>query len=279
MIILVISMNSRMNKYYDNTETSSKSRSKKNADLYKNMYEDETYSNIEGILATPKSNEINIEKIREMILRREQEVQSKNQLIKKNLEVDIPALVDEQGEEKNYDIICALKQAKEDKTNLRENKYRRLDDEYLEDLKNPTRKVERVPMEDLENDLHEIKEMLNTLTSSIDLKKLKDSELSLEMFSELKSDTMTLGNEDPIIQAIINETKKAEENKYNKENDEDKMEHEFDTTNMKLNKKDFVENMADLDIDDDKNPLLTVFMIILFVLLAILIIFIFSKMN
>ena len=138
MIILVISMNSRMSKYYDNTETSSKSRSKKNANLYKSMYEEETYSNIEGIVETPKGNEINIEKIREMILRREQEENSKNQLIKKTLEVDIPALVESQEEEKNYDIMCALKQAKEDKDNLRENKYRRLDDEYLEDIKNPT---------------------------------------------------------------------------------------------------------------------------------------------
>lgn len=277
MIILVISMNSRMSKYYDNTETSSKSRSKKNANLYKNMYEDEIYSNIEGILETPKSNEINIEKIREMILRREQEEQSKNQLIKKNVEVDIPTLIDEQSEEKNYDIMCALKQAKED-NNLRENKYRRLDDEYLEDLKNPTRKVERVPMEDLENDLHEIKELLNTITSSMDLKKLKDSELSLDMFSDLKSDTTTLGSDDPIIQAIIKETKEMEENKE-KSKEAEKMDYTFDTTNMKLSKKDFVDNMADLDVDDDKNPLLTVFMIILFVALAILIIFIFSKMK
>ena len=277
MIILVISMNSRMNKYYDNTETSSKSRSKKNANLYKNMYDDEIYSNIEGILETPKSNEINIEKIREMILRREQEEQSKNQLIKKNVEVDIPSLVDEQSEEKNYDIMCALKQAKEENS-LRENKYRRLDDEYLEDLKNPIRKVEKVPMEDLENDLHEIKELLNTITSSMDLKKLKDSELSLDMFSDLKSDTTTLGSDDPIIQAIIKETKEMEENKE-KSKEEEKMDYTFDTTNMKLSKKDFVDNMADLDVDDDKNPLLTVFMIILFVALAVLIIFIFSKMK
>lgn len=273
-------MNSRMSKYYDNTETSSKSRSKKNANLYKNMYEDEKYSNIEGILETPKNNEINIEKIREMILRREQEEKSKSQLVKKSLEVDISSLVEEQSEEKNYDIMCALKQAKEDKNNLRENKYRRLDDEYLEDLKNPIRKVERVPMEDLENDLHEIKELLNTITNNMDLRKLKDAELSLDMFSDLKSDTQTLGSDDPIIQAIIKETKEMEKKDKTKDADDDeKMDYTFDTTNMKLSKKDFVNNMADLEVDDDKNPLLTVFMIILFVVLAILIVFIFSKMK
>ena len=273
-------MNSRMNKYYDNTETSSKSRSKKNANLYKSMYEDETYSNIEGIVETPKSNEINIEKIREMILRREQEEKSRNQLIKKSLEVDIPSLVEEEAEEKNYDIMCALKQAKEDKNNLRENKYRRLDDVYLEDLKNPVRKVERVPM-DLESDLQEIKELLNTITSNMDLRKLKDEELSLDMFSDLKSDTQTLGSDDPIIQAIIKETKEMEKKGKTKDNDDDddKMDYTFDTTNMKLSKKDFVDKMADLEVDDDKNPILTIFMIVLFIILAILIVFIFSKMK
>mgnify|MGYP003295211081 CR=1 FL=1 len=144
--------------------------------------------------------------------------------------------------------------------------------------KNPIRKVERIPMEDLENDLHEIKELLNTITSNMDLKKLKDAELSLDMFSELKSDTQTLGNDDPVIQAIIKETKEMEEKK-NKKDDDDKMDYTFDTTNMKLSKKDFVNSMAELDTDEEKNPLLTIFMIVLFVILVILIVFIFSKLK
>src|SRR5574344_2647380 len=124
------------------------------------MYDDETYSNIEGVVTTPKSNEIDIEKIREILLRREEEENSKNQLVKRDVEVEMPDMAFLDDEDKNYDIMDVLKQAKKENTDLRENKYRSLDNEYIEDLKHPVKKVEKVPIEE---DLKEIKDLLNTL--------------------------------------------------------------------------------------------------------------------
>lgn len=266
-------MASRMEKYCDSAETSNK-RVAKNESLYKRMYEDETYSNIEGVVTTPKSNEIDIQKIREVLLRREEAENSKNQLVKRDVEVEIPDMAFMEDEEKNYDIMDVLKQAKKENTDLRENKYRRLDDEYLQDLKHPVKKVERVPIEE---DIKEIKDLLNTLTSSKELKKLRDTDLSLDMFSDLKSNTGTLNSEDPIIKAIINEAKEIEEknNRFKDlDNDIDKT---FDTTNMKLKTKDYVSKIEDLDKDKERNPILTGFIIFLFIVLAILIVYVFYR--
>ena len=53
-------MASRVEKYYEEVSTSKK-RVVKNRELYKAIYaEDETYSNIEGVLETPVTNEIDI---------------------------------------------------------------------------------------------------------------------------------------------------------------------------------------------------------------------------
>ena len=55
-------MASRVEKYYEEVSTSKK-RVVKNKELYKAIYaEDETYSNIEGVLETPVTKEIDIVK-------------------------------------------------------------------------------------------------------------------------------------------------------------------------------------------------------------------------
>lgn len=266
-------MASRMEKYYDNAQTSdtSSKRIAKNASLYKRMYDDETYSNIEGVVTTPKSNEIDIEKIREILLRREEEENSKNQLVKRDVEVEMPDMAFLDDEDKNYDIMDVLKQAKKENTDLRENKYRSLDNEYIEDLKHPVKKVEKVPIEE---DLKEIKDLLNTLTNSAELRKLKDTDLSLDMLSDLKSNTGTLNSEDPIIKAIINEAKEIEEKNNKLKDEENDIDKTFDTTSMKLKTKDYVKRTEDLDKDKDRNPVLTAFIILLFMALAILIVYV-----
>lgn len=269
MIILVIGMSSRMEKYYDDASTANK-RSERNATLYKKMYDDEIYSNIEGVVTTPKTNEIDIEKIREVLLRREQQENSKNQLVKRDIEVEMPDMNFFDDEDKNYDITDILKQAKEESESSRENKYRSLDSEYIKELKNPVKKIEKIPTE---NDIQEIKELMNTIANSKDLAKLKDTDLSLGMFSDLKANTGTLNSEDPIIKAIINEAREMEErNSLTKE--QENIDKTFDTKGMKLKAKDYVKKTEDLDSDNDKNPILTIFMVILFLILAGLIVYI-----
>ena len=59
-------MKSRMERYYEIDHDTNR-RTRKNADLYQKIYENDEYSNIEGIATTLKPNEIDISKIKEML--------------------------------------------------------------------------------------------------------------------------------------------------------------------------------------------------------------------
>ena len=109
-------MASRMEKYYKNQE--SKRRIVRNESLYQTIYEDETYSNIEGVVATPKANEIDIEKIKELIASREREKNQTRKVERRTLELE-PTIEDEE-EEKNYDIRDILVKAKDSRENPEE---------------------------------------------------------------------------------------------------------------------------------------------------------------
>ena len=137
-------------------------------------------------------------------------------------------------------------------------------DEYLEYLKHPEKKIEKIPMED---DIKEIKNLLNTLTSSLELKKMKDSELSLDMLNELK-DTSTIDTEDPLIKNLISGASKIEENK-NKEEDIDNT---FNTTSMNIKVKDYGD-----DEPKKKNPVLSILVGLLIISVIALGVFILYK--
>ena len=64
-------MASRMEKYYSNNSRTN-TRSVKNENLYRNIYENTEYTNIEGITALDKTNEINLEQIKELLKEREE---------------------------------------------------------------------------------------------------------------------------------------------------------------------------------------------------------------
>ena len=253
-------MVSRMDRYHDTTEDNKLSRSEKNKNIYKRMYEDEEYSNIEAILTTPKNNEIDIQKLKKILLEKEEQEENKNHIVKeiKKIEPDDTVLEDE---EKSYDIMDILNKAKEEKKETRESKYYRLDDELVDDLKNPVKKVEKIP---LENDLNEIKELLNTITSTMDLSKMKDSDLSLDMLSDLKTDTCL--TKDTLIRSVLEDAKKEEKIKI--KNDET-MDNTFNTESIKLGKKDYVDKVEDLDKEEKVPLFLRILLIVLVILFVI----------
>ena len=258
-------MKTRMERIYEETDIeTSASRTARNKRYYNRIDDDENYTNIEATIETPKSNEIDITKIRDLILRREEEENNKNRLVKRDVEIEMPnmALLEDE-EEKNYDIIDVLSKAKEERTS-REDKYHKLDEEYLEYLKHPEKKIEKIPMED---DIKEIKNLLNTLTSSLELKKMKASELSLDMLNELK-DTGTIDTDDPLIKNLINGASKIEEDK-NKEEDIDNT---FNTTSMNIKVKDYGD-----DEPKKKNPVLSILIGLLIISVIALGVFILYK--
>lgn len=263
-------MASRMDKYYEEVDNKL-SRSERNKENYKKMYEDEEYSNIEGVLTTSKKNEIDIEKLKKVLEELEQKEESKNHIVK-DIKVTEPDTSFLEDETKTYDIMDILNKAKEENKTTREKKYYRLDDELVDDLKNPVSKVEKIP---LENDLNEIKELLNTITNTMDLSKIKDSDLSLDVLSDLKTETEL--TKDTLIRSVLEDAKKEEKKIYKKE---EQMDNTFNTKSIKLGKKDYVENTEDLD-KEEKQPLviriLRIVLLLLFISGAIYLGYVFLK--
>ena len=121
---------SRMDRYYKNDYTSNK-RTSRNQDLYKSIYEDTEYSNIEGIANIDRSNEIDIAKIKDMLKSRE-DYQSGREL-KSFIPKEEPVKYEtfEREEDRVYDIRDILTQAKTNKT---EEKYHNLDQKNVDIL-------------------------------------------------------------------------------------------------------------------------------------------------
>lgn len=105
-----------MEKYYKGG-TSVKSRSDRNQDLYRTIYEEGEYTNVEGISIIEKNEKIDIEKIRELIGSAKQEEKPKE----KTKPVYEP-MYQEEEEEKSYDIKYVLDKAKSERPEV-ENKF------------------------------------------------------------------------------------------------------------------------------------------------------------
>lgn len=249
------SMASRMERYYKTRDT--KRRIIRNEDLYQTIYEDETYSNIEGVVATPKANEIDIEKIRELIASHEHQRAQTRKLVKEPVYEETRAIEEDQ---KNYDIRDVLSKAKDTRKNPEE-EYRNLKNTEYNILKN----IKINNKQSIEQE-EELKELINTLTNTSLLNKMSDDELSLNMFNDLKSDTM-IGNSESI-RTILDE---AREENVSKTGEMDKS---FFTSSLNFKEKDF-EKIQDLTKSINKNnKTLKVVLTILFISVAVILLFI-----
>ena len=253
-------MASRVEKYYEEVSTSKK-RVVKNRELYKAIYaEDETYSNIEGVLDTPVTNEIDIVKVQAMVLKQQEEEKKRMQLVKKDLELpEVENLEDTLT--KNYDIRDVLAQAKEESTI--DNKPRKLKDFDFDGLKERLNNKKVYTEEEQERDIRELQELIHTIAGdNPELNKLADRDLSLEMFSDLTGDTKDLEQEEESIKKIIEEAKKIEEEKEKPEVVE--TDNSFYTSTLNLKAKDFS------DEEEEHMPLpLKIFIILLIIVLTI----------
>lgn len=263
-------MASRVERFYDKNVDASK-RSVKNVDLYKTIYEDETYSNIEAVVENPKSNEIDVTKVKELLSKQEREYRTRNQLVKRNLEIpEVENISD--FEEKNYDIRDILAQAKEDQEEIDEKRPRSLKDIDFEGLRQRLNNSEKYKPEEVEKDLNELRELICTIAGNdTDLNKLATKDLSLDMFASLAASTRELSNDDSdAIKKIIEEAKRIEEDKDKVEEKMD-LDKSFYTTTLRLRKKDF-EKEEDVE-ENTKGSSKKVTIIILLVAIAIVAVF------
>lgn len=243
-------MATRMQRYYNSQEASS--RSQRNKELYKDIYEYGQYSNIEGIASIGKANEIDITKVKEMLNGREK--YQKRREYHKTFD-DEPAEpftknFEEPEEERNYDIRDILVKARE--TQPKDDKERVLRDSKYEFLTKLTKQKNQKEEEE------DLKELINTITSTSMLNKLGDETLARELFSDLTSSDK---NDEPkSLKEYIKEEKIERDN-----TNESSLDKSFFTSSLNLSKSDFV------DEEEDEEKKTSVFSIIIIIILVIVI--------
>lgn len=213
-------MASRMDRY-KNGEVSSNSRASKNKNLYNTMYSFDKYSNIEGIASMDNANEVDINKVREMLQSRES-YKRDSQYRKLSREVMEDVSIDRNiydDDEHSYDVNDVLKAAKENKEP--DNKERILNNTNYDILKKLNLKSQAVKS-DLSKE-EDLKDLIETISNTSMLNKLDKEDIN--MFSDLVSDDTKVGDVKDITEFI------------NKENT---MDDSFFTHSVKLKKADFV---------------------------------------
>ena len=249
-------MSSRMEKYHSNHVDSGYNRSKKNEAIYKQIQDSEQYSNIEEVITIDTNNEIEIEKVKDLITSRENYKKEKvyKSLLAKKEEVPVREPV-EQEEEKNYDLKELLSQAKASKKDDKD-RYRK-----LKKINYNIREKLSPKVTNPDTDEEELKQLINTISRNKELNDLANK-ADVGLFDELKSDTMVGTPE--TVKNIIEETKSQTHLEEN-ENTTSSFDNSFFTSSMNFDTKDFEE----LEEHKSSTPL-KVIMIIISVLLIII---------
>lgn len=234
-------MPSRMEKYYE-----MKSRTVKNKELYRTIYDEAEYTNVEGISVIEKNEKIDIEKIKELINGTNNVNKPKE--YKKE---EIKPLVEEIEEQKNYDIRDVLDKAKSERTD-RDSRYSNIQYNVLKniDLNSNTKVPDNVNEEQLKSMIEAISNnSKNDYTSDLldDLKSICDPNLKNQVKEEINNEDTQFQN-----------TKLIQEN----------LDKSFFTSSMDFSSEDF-EDLKEIKENIKKNNLLT--KILLFILLVIII--------
>lgn len=230
-------MVSRMEKYYKNV-ADVKQRSQKNRDLYREIYSYGEYSNIEGVATMEKNNEVDITKVQRMLKNRENYKRQKQyeQITKPSrIEVEEETIKKKSisrdfmtKEHKNYDIRDVLNKAKTKKPE--EDTPRSLDNTNYNILKNLKLDNEKTVHRDFEDG--ELKELIDTITSTSLLNQMDNNELGLNMF-DLADEDDHLNNSESI-KLLLEQAKKYEDDHKNSNID-----NSFFTSSLNFTKEDF----------------------------------------
>ena len=192
-------MPSRMERYYQtNEEKDTNLRSKLNEDLYRRIYEEVEYSNMEVIADIETTKEIDITKIKDIIKNREdfQKEKEIRQIIKKPAEIT-RVEKEETLDEKIYDIRDILNRAKgsreaEDYHSLKNTQFDILKGLNIKDI-------------ELDKEEEELKGLIHTITNTSLLNKMDNKDLSLGLLNDLQSSGHTVVTNTDSIKKILEE--------------------------------------------------------------------------
>ena len=234
-------MASRMDRY-TKTEVPS-GRSDRNKSLYKKIEDLDSYTNIAGIATIENKNEIDIQKVRELL-------RSKEAIKETTEKVTEEQVIEEDN--RNYDIRDLLNKVKDENT-----KYRSLSEKQNKILKKLNERSEnKTPKEELKENLSDL---LNTISDN-DIGEENSDDVGL--FDDLKSDTMV--GDAPSIKQIIDAEKD-----FTKEMDTIKIDKSFYTSSFGFTQKDF-EELKDINhkIKKDNKFIITLLIILILIIVV-----------
>lgn len=244
-------MASRMDRYHSNN-SNMYSRSLKNENLYKDIYENTHYSNIENVTSLNKTNEIDLSMIKELLEQREQ-YKKKEAPVRNEVPKSYNTTI---HEERNYDIRDIMKKAKDEKVD--DNKSRSLRNIQYDFLKKNN--VENEKNNDIEN----------TLVSTGVLNKIGDGDLSLDMLSDLKSDGDTFVESTNNVKDLLKEVAEAKDN-YKDVSDDDNLDKSFYTSSLNFKDDDFEQLKEIQDSIESNNKMIKVLFYCLFFIIFVIV--------
>ncbi len=253
----VIIMASRLERYHKQTAGTQR-RSERNQSLYDNLYEEAEYTNIENVSRIEKTNEIDLQKIREMLNRQaestEEEQQETNQA-----EETTP----EPEKSSEYDVKKFLDAAKQNR-NANDARKRSLDSSYYQTTNQASKTDEKART--AKKDSEELQNLIHTITSTRVLEDLNNKELSENLLGDFQGDEENSTEEQGT--EVVYETTNGNEKKQPTTKDS------FYTSSLKFKNEDF-EDFEDLNqAVQTGSKMVTILLVFLFLVMAGLIAYI-----
>ncbi len=238
-------MANRMNRYsYED-----KSRTKKNEDLYKNVYTSSDYNDLSNVTVVTGASEIDVEKIKELI--------RGNERLRRQPKED--TYCEEVQEEKNYDIKDILEEAKKTRSSSEKEEF--LKDKHYDYLLNS--KLSKNNLDNMKKAETSVKEILDSISKTMQLNNISNEDLSLELLNDLKTNTAVIDNTP--IRKLIEEERKLEKEMEQTNLEMDKS---FYTSNILFDDKEF--NKKASNRKETFNLVLKIFLILVVVVILIL---------
>jgi len=236
-------MKSRMDKYYDVNDT--KARTTKNQQLYRTIYDEAEYSNVEGISIIEKNEKIDMDMIRNLINKGNELSREKKESIRVVKEEMI-----EDEEDRIYDIRDILSKAKDNRVVDR----KRINDTQYNILKNADLTEEVISTEDLKQE--DLKSMIDAISSN-------SKGYTTNLLDDLRSiydSTMHEKIEEKLEETIEGKPMSNE------------IDNSFYTSKMGFNADDF-EDVEDIKEEVDSSMLTKILIVVLSIIIVIGIIF------
>lgn len=238
-----------MDRYRDQEVNNNGMRTKRNEHLYARVEAPLEYSSVEGVARIDNTNSVDINKIKELLLKEEEPRKRvmKNSYHEEKEEEPEETIVP--LDDKNYDIRDILNKAKGSKKEDDEDRYRALQNTGYDILKNI-----------------QIKDR-NTDVSEKELDSVGDTTLSLSMLDSLKGSELTSTIDSNTIRALLDSEKQAMKEDDDDFEEERTLDNSFFTSSLNFSEEDFNELSDELDEPKKKNHI--VIKAILFLLLVV----------